>query len=140
MTPSVRAACAVVDPPRKPYVEDPSILSFFRDLVEPFGSTVDEELLRAGPNVFHRDLVDAGRLRADRISAVKTLAAELAEESTLLAAELLGAGSLLTDPWLHKVYRDARAFEFMEGTGQIHRLAVFQGVLKGTFIAGGCPC
>lgn len=63
MTPSVRAACAVVDPPRKPYVEDPSILSFFRDLVEPFGSTVDEELLRAAPNVFHRDLVD--RLAAD---------------------------------------------------------------------------
>lgn len=85
-------------------------------------------------------VVDAGSLCADRISAVKARAAELAEESTLLAAELLGPGSLLTDPWLHKVYRDARAFEFMEGTGQIHRLAVFHGVLKGTFIAGGRSC
>jgi alkylation response protein AidB-like acyl-CoA dehydrogenase len=121
-----------------PYVDDPSILS--RDLVEPFSSTVDEELLRAGPNVFHRDLVDAGRLCADPISAVKTLAAELADESMLLAAELLGAGFLLTDAWLHRVHRHARTFEFMEGTGQIRRLAVFQGVLKGTFIGGGFPC
>jgi alkylation response protein AidB-like acyl-CoA dehydrogenase len=139
MTPSVRAACAVVDPPRKSYVEDPSIPSF-RDLVEPFGSTADEELLRAGPNVFHRDLVNAGPLRADAISAVKTLTAELADESTLLAAELLGAGSLFTDPWLHKAHRDGRAFKFMEGTGQIRRLAVFQGVLKERSSGGGFPC
>jgi hypothetical protein len=126
---SVHAACAVLDPRRKPSVEDPSIVSF-QDLVEPFGLTVNEELLRAVPNVFHRDLVvDVGCLRAERISAVRTL-----------AAELLGAGSLLTYHWLHKVHRDARAFEFMEGTGRIQRLAVFQGVFEGTFFEDGCPC
>ncbi|ARQ68466.1 acyl-CoA dehydrogenase family protein [Streptomyces marincola] len=78
--------------------------------------------------------IDAGRVPADRIAGVKTRAAELAERSTLLAADLLGPGALVTDPWLNKVYRDARAFEFMEGTGHIQRLAVFQGLLKGTFL------
>ncbi|WP_371482677.1 acyl-CoA dehydrogenase family protein [Kitasatospora sp. NBC_00315] len=78
--------------------------------------------------------VDAGRIRPDRIAGVKTRAAELAEEATLAAAELLGPAALLEDPLLDKLYRDARAFEFMEGTGHIQRLAVFQGVLKGTFL------
>lgn len=41
-------------------------------------------------------------------------AAELVEEATRLAAELLGQGSLLADSWLDKLYRDAQAFEFME--------------------------
>ncbi|WP_411141999.1 acyl-CoA dehydrogenase family protein [Streptomyces sp. x-80] len=87
--------------------------------------------------------IDAGRLRPDHIAAVKLRAAELAEESTLLAADLMGQASLLEDPWLNKLYRDARAFEFKEGTGQIHRLGVFQGVLKGSFLpddGGGGPC
>jgi len=78
--------------------------------------------------------VDAGKIRTDRIAGAKTRAAELAEHCTLLAAELLGPASLLEDPLLDKLYRDARAFEFMEGTGHIQRLAVFQGVLKGTFL------
>ncbi|MEV0635584.1 acyl-CoA dehydrogenase family protein [Streptomyces sp. NPDC050619] len=78
--------------------------------------------------------IDAGTVRADRIAGIKTRAAELAETVTLAAADLLGPGALLDDPWLEKVYRDARAFEFMEGTGHIQRLAVFQGVAKGTFL------
>ncbi|MDH6134308.1 alkylation response protein AidB-like acyl-CoA dehydrogenase [Kitasatospora sp. MAA4] len=78
--------------------------------------------------------IDAGQVRLDRIAGVKTRAAELAEQSTLLAADLLGPAALLEDPLLDKLYRDARAFEFMEGTGHIQRLAVFQGVLKGTFL------
>jgi alkylation response protein AidB-like acyl-CoA dehydrogenase len=78
--------------------------------------------------------IDAGKVRSDRVAGVKTRAAELAERCTLAAAELLGPGALLEDPWLNKSYRDARAIEFMEGTGHIQRLAVFQGVLKGTFL------
>jgi alkylation response protein AidB-like acyl-CoA dehydrogenase len=78
--------------------------------------------------------IDAGQVRPDRIAGIKTRAAELAERCTLAAAELLGPGALLADPVLNKLYRDARAFEFMEGTGHIQRLAVFQGVLKGTFL------
>ncbi|MFF5860720.1 acyl-CoA dehydrogenase family protein [Streptomyces sp. NPDC012751] len=79
--------------------------------------------------------IDGGKVRSDRIAGVKTRAAELAEAATRAAADLLGPASLLKDPWLGKLYRDARAFEFMEGTGHIQRLAVFQGMAKGTFLA-----
>jgi len=78
--------------------------------------------------------IDAGRPDAHLISAAKMRAAALAEEATVLAAELLGPASLLEHPWLEKTYRDARAFEFMEGTGNLHRQGVFQGVLRGDFL------
>jgi alkylation response protein AidB-like acyl-CoA dehydrogenase len=77
--------------------------------------------------------VDAGAANAHRISAAKLRAARLAEESTILAAELLGPASLLEHPWLEKAYRDVRAFEFMEGVGNIHRQGVFQGLLRDDF-------
>ncbi|MFI9201799.1 hypothetical protein [Streptomyces sp. NPDC053048] len=56
--PVLSAAASVAAPPPGQYHDDPSIVGFFRDLVEPFGSTVDERRLRGGPNVSHRDLVD----------------------------------------------------------------------------------
>lgn len=74
--------------------------------------------------------VDAGRPNPHRIAMVKMRGARLAEEATLLAVDLLGTASLLEHPWLEKTYRDVRAFEFMEGTSDIHRIAIFQGVLK----------
>ncbi|MET9607846.1 hypothetical protein ABZZ17_22715 [Streptomyces sp. NPDC006512] len=55
---TVAASSLVVSPDGGPFHEDPAILGFYRDLVEPFGSTVDEQLLRDGRNVFHKDLVD----------------------------------------------------------------------------------
>jgi alkylation response protein AidB-like acyl-CoA dehydrogenase len=74
--------------------------------------------------------LDAGQPDPHRISAAKLVATRLAEESTLLAVDLLGPTALLEHPWLDKTYRDVRAFEFMEGAGDIHRLMVFQGVLR----------
>lgn len=74
--------------------------------------------------------LDAGRPAVHRISAAKLTAARLAEEATLLAVDLLGPTALLDHPWLDKAYRDVRAFEFMEGAGDIHRMLVFQGVLR----------
>jgi hypothetical protein len=55
---SLHAASSVVSPPGRAPVDDPAALAFYRDLVQPFGSTVDEELLRRGNHVHHRDLVD----------------------------------------------------------------------------------
>lgn len=55
---TVAASSVVRAPDGRPFHEDPAILGFYRDLVEPFGSTVDEQLLRDGRNVFHKDLVD----------------------------------------------------------------------------------
>lgn len=77
--------------------------------------------------------LDAGRPNLYRISGAKLTAVRLAEEATLLGVELLGPRALLDHPWLDKTYRDVRAFEFMEGAGDIHRLLVFQGVWRSSY-------
>lgn len=79
--------------------------------------------------------IDHGIIDSHRISAVKVQAAHLAELASLLAADLLGPASLIEDRWLEKTYRDVRAFELMEGTTNLHRQSVFQGLRKGTFLA-----
>ncbi|MEV4313254.1 acyl-CoA dehydrogenase [Actinocrispum sp. NPDC049592] len=83
--------------------------------------------------------IDHGVVNQHRVGAVKMRAAQLGERATLLAAELLGPASLIEHPWLEKAYRDLRAFEFMEGTSNLHRLSVFQGLLKNDFLPGGEP-
>jgi alkylation response protein AidB-like acyl-CoA dehydrogenase len=80
--------------------------------------------------------IDHGEPNAARIAAVKMRAAQLVQTATLTAADLLGPTALLDYPWLEKTYRDARGFEFMEGTSDIHRLAVFHGALRGTLFDG----
>jgi len=66
--PNLHGAYAVLSPPPKPYAEDPAVLSFYRDLLEPFGREVDPELLRAGPHVDH------GASRPDRRTRSSTSA------------------------------------------------------------------
>jgi alkylation response protein AidB-like acyl-CoA dehydrogenase len=83
--------------------------------------------------------IDHGVVNQHRIGAVKMRAAQLGERATILAAELLGPASLIEHPWLEKAYRDLRAFEFMEGTSNLHRLSVFQGLLKNDFFREGEP-
>ncbi|MEU3626931.1 hypothetical protein BS329_39415 [Amycolatopsis coloradensis] len=68
--PILRAAVSVVSPEAGSPEDDPSIAAYYRDLVEPFGSTVDSELLRTGRNVAHREIVSA--LAADdQVAAVR---------------------------------------------------------------------
>jgi alkylation response protein AidB-like acyl-CoA dehydrogenase len=81
--------------------------------------------------------VDAGVANVHRIGAAKMSAARLAEHATLVAADLLGPASLIEHPWLEKITRDARAFEFMEGTSHIHRSGVFHGLVRGGFLTPG---
>ena len=64
-------------------------------------------------------------------SAAKIRAVALAERSTTTAVRLLGPGARLEHPALDKWVRDARAFEYMEGTGNIQRLTLAQGYLQG---------
>ncbi|TBL44489.1 MULTISPECIES: acyl-CoA dehydrogenase family protein [unclassified Micromonospora] len=93
-----------------------------------------EDRIAAIRRLIHRIAadIDGGLIDPHRIAAAKAGAARVAEDATVLAAELLGPASLLDDPWLEKVYRDVRAFEFMEGAGNVHLLSVFQGLLKGS--------
>lgn len=81
--------------------------------------------------------IDHGHVDSHGIGAIKIQAAHLAEEASLLAADLLGPASLIEDRWLEKTYRDVRAFELMEGTTNLHRQSVFQGLRKGTFLNSG---
>ncbi len=78
--------------------------------------------------------IDRGVVNAHRVGAAKMGAARVSQEATVLAAELLGPASLIEHPWLEKAYRDVRAFEIMEGTTNLHRLSVFQGLLKDSFL------
>ncbi|MBP2702767.1 acyl-CoA/acyl-ACP dehydrogenase [Microbispora sp. RL4-1S] len=69
-------------------------------------------------------------------SAAKARAARLAEEVTLRATGFFGAGARLEHPLLDKFVRDARGVEYMEGTRNIQRLNVFQGLTQGRLPRG----
>lgn len=64
-------------------------------------------------------------------SLSKIRAASLAEEATEWALGMMGPGSMMEHPLLNKWYRDARAFEFMEGTTSIQKINVFQAYANG---------
>jgi hypothetical protein len=55
---SITAASAVLAPPTRRFDHGPDLLTWHHDMAAPFGLTVDEDLLRAGRNVSHRDLLD----------------------------------------------------------------------------------
>jgi alkylation response protein AidB-like acyl-CoA dehydrogenase len=78
--------------------------------------------------------IDHGVVDTHRIGAVKAASARVGEEMTMLVARLLGPASLVEHTWLEKLCRDVRAFEIMEGTANLHRLSIFQGLLKGTYL------
>lgn len=61
-------------------------------------------------------------------SIAKLHATALAIKVTRWAAAALGAGSLLEHPLLEKWCRDVYAFEFMDGTSNILRLHITQGI------------
>jgi alkylation response protein AidB-like acyl-CoA dehydrogenase len=64
-------------------------------------------------------------------SAAKARACQLAEEATVQALDFFGPGARMEHPLLDKLARDARGVEFMEGTGNMQKLNLFQGLLMG---------
>jgi alkylation response protein AidB-like acyl-CoA dehydrogenase len=64
-------------------------------------------------------------------SAAKVRAAQLAADATTLACTFFGAGARLEHPVLDKLVRDARGMEFIEGTGNMQKLNLFQGLFTG---------
>ncbi len=75
--------------------------------------------------------VDARPAAGHLASAAKARACALAEDVTLAALGFFGPGARLDHPLLDKLARDARGVEFMEGTGNIQKLALFQGLISG---------
>ncbi|WP_432828448.1 acyl-CoA dehydrogenase family protein [Dactylosporangium sp. CA-092794] len=85
-----------------------------------------------------RTLILAAARSADRdaadgtlASAAKIRATRLAEELSIAAVDCFGPGARWDHPLLDKYVRDARAFEFMEGTSTIQRLNLAQAYLSG---------
>ncbi|WNV84484.1 acyl-CoA dehydrogenase family protein [Umezawaea sp. Da 62-37] len=64
-------------------------------------------------------------------SAAKVRAAQLAHDATQEACTFFGAGARLEHPVLDKLVRDARGMEFIEGTSNMQKLNLFQGLFTG---------
>ncbi|WP_342557241.1 acyl-CoA dehydrogenase family protein [Lysinibacillus sp. FSL P4-0201] len=64
-------------------------------------------------------------------SIAKIRATALVKKITQYALDLFGEGSLFDHPHLNKWFRDAFAFENMEGTSNILKLNVFQSYMNG---------
>jgi alkylation response protein AidB-like acyl-CoA dehydrogenase len=78
--------------------------------------------------------VDRGDPNATHLAAAsKTRSARLAEEATVAVLDLFGPGARLEHPLLDKLARDGRGVEFMEGTGNVHKLNLFRGLVHGRF-------
>ncbi len=67
-------------------------------------------------------LADEERPNIVEASMCKALAAQVAQEVAALGMELLGAVGGRGDHLIEKLYRDAKAMDIVEGTGQIQRV------------------
>lgn len=74
--------------------------------------------LRAG------QLADQRRANIVEASMSKAMAAQVSQEATTLGMELLGLAGGRGDHLIEKLYRDAKAMDIVEGTGQIQRMVV----------------
>ncbi|MEU9359832.1 acyl-CoA dehydrogenase family protein [Streptomyces sp. NPDC048301] len=94
-----------------------------------------ERRVRACRELVHRAAaaVDLDGSNGYLASAAKVRAAELAEAATREACSFFGPGARLEHPLLDKLARDARAMEFLEGTGSMQKLNLFQGYRSGRF-------
>jgi acyl-CoA dehydrogenase len=69
-------------------------------------------------------LADRGRANIVEASMSKALAAGVAQQATSLGMELLGTVGARGDHLIEKLYRDAKAMDIVEGTGQIQRVII----------------
>ena len=59
----------------------------------------------------------------------KALAAQIAQESTSLGLELIGIVGARGDHLIEKLYRDVKAMDIVEGTGQIQRMIIARNLV-----------
>jgi acyl-CoA dehydrogenase len=69
-------------------------------------------------------LADQGRANMVEASMSKATAAEVAMEAASLGMELLGATGLTGEHLIEKLFRDVKAMDIVEGTGQIQRIVM----------------
>ena len=74
-------------------------------------------------------LADQERPNIVEASMSKALAAQIAQESTSLGLELVGAVGGRGDHLIEKLYRDVKAMDIVEGTGQIQRMIIARKIV-----------
>jgi len=79
--------------------------------------------LRAG------QLADAQRPNIVEASMSKAVAAQVAQEATSQGLELLGVVGARGDHLIEKLYRDAKAMDIVEGTGQVQRMIISRSLV-----------
>ncbi|KVB69562.1 hypothetical protein WI62_22785 [Burkholderia cepacia] len=63
-------------------------------------------------------------------SMAKAHASQVAARITRVAIELAGLDGIAAFPSLEQSYRDAKAFDIMEGTGDLQRLMIARSTLR----------
>ena len=63
-------------------------------------------------------------------STAKAMAAQIAQEATGMGIELLGLTGGRGDHLIEKLYRDAKAMDLVEGTGQIQRMIISRSLVQ----------
>ena len=111
------------------FVRDPKIVDFVVDQGVRFVTTsagnpmqYTQQLKQAGLTVFH--VIPTLR------TALKAIAAGVAQEATSLGMELLGSVGARGDHLIEKLYRDAKAMDIVEGTGQIQRMIMARHLVQ----------
>ena len=74
-------------------------------------------------------LADAERENIVEASMSKALAAQVGLEAAGLGLELLGAAAARGDHLIEKLYRDVKAMDIVEGTGQVQRMIVARSLV-----------
>jgi len=69
-------------------------------------------------------LADEERPNEVEASMAKAFAAGIAQEATGLAVEILADTGVTADGYVEKLYRDVKAMDIVEGTGQIQRIVI----------------
>lgn len=74
-------------------------------------------------------LADQQRPNIVEASMSKALAAQIAQEATGLGLELIGIVGARGDHLIEKLYRDVKAMDIVEGTGQIQRMIIARNLV-----------
>ena len=75
-------------------------------------------------------LADLQRANVVQASMSKAVAAGVAQEAARLGLELLGTEGARGDHLIEKLYRDAKAMDIVEGTGQIQRMIIARELVQ----------
>jgi acyl-CoA dehydrogenase len=74
-------------------------------------------------------LADREQPNITEASMAKALAAAVAQEATALGMELLGEVGARGDHLIEKLYRDVKAMDIVEGTGQVQRVIIARNLV-----------